>query len=219
MPRKRCGSDARGRASNGSVAAEVCDALEKLGGITAENVKLLPRAVRVRGFAALCEWKKTHPIAAASMNERGHDASRRYLCQFVRFQYLISDTDALFVAISLVVPDRAWVYNWTKIQKILQEAVDEEHNGIELEGKPGQKEAVDEEHNGGKRRRAQPNSRASQGRKNLYSVTEQRKKPKKKQNNTDPKKDKPKKKSKQKKDKNECSRTPKQRRICDQHSV
>ena len=67
----------------GSAAAEVFDALEKLGGISEEYVKLLPKAMRNRGFAALDQWKKSNPEAAAKMNETGHDASRRYLCQFV----------------------------------------------------------------------------------------------------------------------------------------
>ena len=71
------------RASNGTAAAEIYEALEKLGGITAENVKLLPKALRNKGFSALCEWKKRTPQAAASMTERGQDAARRYLCQFV----------------------------------------------------------------------------------------------------------------------------------------
>ena len=67
----------------GNPAAEVFDALEKLGGINEENVKLLPKKLRVRGFAALDQWKKTNPDAAAQMVNTGHQAARRYLCQFV----------------------------------------------------------------------------------------------------------------------------------------
>ena len=48
----------------GSAATEVFEELQKLGGINEENVKLLPKALRLRGFAALCEWKKRNPLEA-----------------------------------------------------------------------------------------------------------------------------------------------------------
>ena len=74
---------ARGRPYNGSTGAEVRDALEKLGGIKEEYVKLLPKALRVRGFSALCDWKRRNPKEAASMTEMGQDAARRNLCYYV----------------------------------------------------------------------------------------------------------------------------------------
>ena len=123
------------RNSNGTAAAEIYEALEKLGGINEENVKLLPKPLRTRGFAALKKWKKRNPQAAASMTERGHDACRRYLCHFILESkqrreamvaedgsadekitfsqlkgqnYLNSETHALS-AINLVIPEPAWV--------------------------------------------------------------------------------------------------------------
>ena len=46
------------KANTGSAAAEVYEALEKLGGINEQNVKLLPKPMRTRAYAALDQWKK-----------------------------------------------------------------------------------------------------------------------------------------------------------------